>query len=60
MAQPGPAPGANEERARSRNIGGLEALWPLVRPYRLLMLAACVALVLTACVSLTLPLAVRR
>ncbi|MHA6262845.1 ABC transporter transmembrane domain-containing protein [Arenibacterium sp. CAU 1754] len=53
-------PGAKEEREKSRNIGGLEALWPFVRPYRLLVLAAGLALILTACVSLTLPLAVRR
>lgn len=53
-------PGANEERATSRNIGGLEALWPFVRPYRLLVIAASLALILTAMVSLTLPLAVRR
>lgn len=51
---------AQEERAKSRNIAGLEALWPFLRPYRLLMLAAGMALVLTAMVSLALPLAVRR
>lgn len=54
------APGASEERATSRNIGGLEALWPFVRPYRGLMVAALLALSFTAMVSLALPLAVRR
>lgn len=54
------APGAVEERATSRNIGGLEALVPFMRPYRGLMIAALLALISTAIVSLTLPLAVRR
>jgi ATP-binding cassette subfamily B protein len=54
------APGASEERATSRRVGVLAALWPFMRPYRLLMFAATCALVLTAALSLTLPLAVRR
>ena len=54
------APGVEEERAASRNIAGLEALWPFVKPYRRLVVLACMALVLTAMVSLALPLAVRR
>ena len=54
------APGATEERATSRNVGGLEALWPFVRPYRGLVIAALLALTFTAMISLTLPLAVRR
>ena len=58
--QAAPAPGANEERAASRNVAGLEALWPFVKPYRLLVVAACLALIFTAMVSLALPLAVRR
>jgi ATP-binding cassette subfamily B protein len=49
-----------EERARSRRIGALAALWPFVRPYRLLLGAALAALVITAIVALALPLAVRR
>ncbi|PJE37882.1 ABC transporter [Pseudooceanicola lipolyticus] len=57
---PPPAPGAEEERAASRNISGLEALWPFLRPYRRLLAAACLALIFTAAVSLMLPLAVRR
>ena len=60
-AQPGPAaPGAVEEREKSKKIGALRALWPFVRPYRALMIMAICALVLTAMISLTLPLAVRR
>ncbi len=55
-----PVPGADDERARSKRIGGLRALWPFMVPYRGLIVASGLALVLTACVSLTLPLAVRR
>ncbi len=54
------APKTQEERATSRKIGVLRALWPFIRPYSGLMCAALAALVLTAGVSLTLPLAVRR
>lgn len=50
----------NEERAKSKKIGALRALWPFVQPYRGLMAAALAALVATAIISLTLPLAVRR
>ena len=49
-----------EERAKSKNVAGLEALWPFVRPYTGLVAAAGFALVFTAVISLTLPLAVRR
>ncbi|KID12596.1 ABC transporter transmembrane domain-containing protein [Ponticoccus alexandrii] len=49
-----------EEREKSKRLGSLRALWPFLRPYRLLMLAAVAALVLTASVSLILPMAVRR
>jgi ATP-binding cassette subfamily B protein len=61
QATTGPtASGANVEREKSKQIGVLGALWPYVRPYRLLMMTAICALVLTAMISLTLPLAVRR
>ncbi|OED49685.1 ABC transporter transmembrane domain-containing protein [Leisingera sp. S232] len=60
MARNNAAPNAEQEREKSRKIGVLSALWPFMRPYRLLMLAATCALVLTAALSLTLPLAVRR
>jgi ATP-binding cassette subfamily B protein len=58
MAAPGIT--AEQERAKSKKIGALAALWPFLRPYRRLLGAAVLALVLTACVSLVLPLAVRR
>ncbi len=54
------APGASEERAGSKKLGVLTSLWPFMKPYRLLMLGATLALVLTAGMTLTLPLAVRR
>ncbi len=55
-----PDPNAKENREASKKIGVLSALWPFLKPYRLLMVAAMIALVLTAMVSLTLPIAVRR
>ncbi|QEW19139.1 Lipid A export ATP-binding/permease protein MsbA [Marinibacterium anthonyi] len=60
MADSKAAPGKTEPREKSKKIGSLAALWPFMRPYRLLILQALGALVLTAAVSLTLPLAVRR
>ncbi len=48
------------ERPASRRVGALGDLLPFLRPYRMLVVLAALALVLTACVSLTLPLAVRR
>ena len=52
--------GTEEERAKSRKLGSLAALWPFMQPYKLLMLAAIFALTATACISLILPVAVRR
>ena len=49
-----------EDREKSRELGALAGLWPFMRPYRLLMVAALLALILTATVSLMLPMAVRR
>ena len=49
-----------EEREKSKRIGALGALWPFVRPYRGMLAAALVALVLTAGISLVMPMAVRR
>jgi len=60
MARNTAAPNATEERESSRKIGVLGALWPFMKPYRLMMFAATCALVLTAALSLALPLAVRR
>ena len=56
---PTPGPGT-EEREKSRELGALRALLPFLAPYRGLMIADILALVLTAMISLTLPLAVRR
>jgi len=49
-----------DEREKSRRVGALAELWPFLKPYRVLLVAAFLALVLTASVSLILPLAVRR
>ncbi|SDE39143.1 ATP-binding cassette, subfamily B [Paracoccus isoporae] len=54
------APQAQTDRPASRQIGALSALWPFIRPYRAMALAALLALTLTAAISLILPLAVRR
>lgn len=48
------------DRETSKQIGALAAIWPFIKPYRLLLTAALVALVATASVSLVLPMAVRR
>ncbi|SMO79540.1 ABC transporter transmembrane domain-containing protein [Paracoccus laeviglucosivorans] len=48
------------DRPTTKRIGALRALWPFIRPYRALLLAAMGALVVTAGISLILPLAVRR
>ncbi len=60
MADAPPVLGQNEERAKSKKLGSLRALWPFVLPYRMLMFAALFALTATAAVSLILPMAVRR
>jgi ATP-binding cassette subfamily B protein len=49
-----------EDRAKSRNIRILTALWPFVGRYKGMLIAACTALTLTAGLSLILPLAVGR
>ena len=54
------APVSSEERETSKKIGVLRSLWPFMKPYRGMILAALAALTLTAGVSLALPLAVRR
>lgn len=51
---------AGQDRARSKRVSALGGLWPFIRPYRLMVLAAFVALSVTAMISLILPLAVRR
>ena len=49
-----------EDRPTSRKVGALGALWPFVRPYRLQVVLALLALACTSGISLILPLAVRR
>lgn len=49
-----------EDRPTSKRVGALRSLWPFVRPYRMQVALALVALVLTSGISLILPLAVRR
>lgn len=48
------------DRAISKRIGALSGLWPFIWPYRMMVGAALVALVITAMISLVMPLAVRR
>ena len=57
---PNMPPPAEEERAKSRNVGSLRSLAPFLRPYMGLLIAAMGALILTAVLSLIMPLAVRR
>ena len=49
-----------QDRDKSKRLGALAALLPFLTPYRRLVGAAILTLVLTAMVSLALPLAVRR
>ena len=51
---------SEEDRAKSKRVAALLALWPFLRPYKGWLVAATVALVFTACISLVLPMAVRR
>ena len=48
------------DRSKSKKISALKELWPFLKPYKLIILIAFLALTLTAAVSLILPLAVRR
>ena len=48
------------DRDKSKRVSALKELWPFLKPYKLMILAAFLALTLTAAVSLILPLAVRR
>ncbi len=49
-----------EDREKSKTIGPLRGLAPFLRPYRVMIVMAGLALVTTATLSLILPLAVRR
>ncbi|MEM9011470.1 MAG: ABC transporter transmembrane domain-containing protein [Pseudomonadota bacterium] len=57
-----PKPGADnpEERAAARSVLPMRRLLPFLWPYRGLLVAATLALVITAALSLVLPIAVRR
>jgi ATP-binding cassette, subfamily B, bacterial len=57
---PEPTLKAEAERASSRRVRSLTALWPFMWPYKGTMALATLALLVTAAVSLVLPLAVRR
>lgn len=59
MARTGATPN-NETRDSSKKISAMAGLWPFLRPYRGLMFAALLALILTASISLIMPVAVRR
>ena len=48
------------DRSKSKRVSALKELWPFLKPYKLMILAAFIVLTLTAVVSLILPLAVRR
>ena len=60
MARKGNMTADLPDRQTSKKVGMLAELWPFVRPYRGLALAAGLALIMTATVSLILPMAVRR
>ncbi len=48
-----------EDRPTGKKVGALRALWPFVKPYKLNIIGAGVALVFTAMVALTFPIAAR-
>ncbi len=60
MARRSTAAADTDKRPKARTLRPLKALWPFIRPYRHIALAALFALVFTAAISLILPLAVRR
>ncbi len=51
---------SEDDREASKQVGALKQLWPFMRPYKLMIALATIALVMTAGLSLLLPLAVRR
>ena len=50
----------SNERQPSKQLGALSGLLPFLLPYKGLIAASCLALIITAGLSLVLPLAVRR
>ena len=53
-------PNRPKERQPSKKLGALSGLLPFLFPYKGLIVASCLALIITAGLSLVLPLAVRR
>ena len=51
---------STEDRATSMKIGAMAQLWPFVKPYRVMVVMALVALTFTAMISLVMPLAARQ
>ena len=49
-----------EDRPTGKRVSALKALWPFMKPYRLNMFGAGIALIFTAMVSLSLPIAAER
>ena len=49
-----------EDRASARSLGQIRGLFPFLGPYRVLIVAAAIALVFTSALTLILPIAVRR
>jgi ATP-binding cassette subfamily B protein len=49
----------NSERPKGKSLRPLQALWPFIRPYRLMLTAAMAALVVAAIAMLALPVALR-
>jgi ATP-binding cassette subfamily B protein len=51
---------SSQDRPRAKSLSPLRALWPFLRPYRAMMIAAVVALLAASAAMLTLPLALRQ
>jgi len=50
---------SNTERPKAKSLRPLQALWPFIRPYRLMLAAAMAALLIAAGAMLALPVALR-
>ena len=50
----------NADRPRAKNLNPLRSLLPFLRPYRVMMAAALVALLVATVAMLALPLALRQ
>ena len=60
MRRSSPSVNDLEDREKSKTVGPLRGLAPFLKPYKLLMTLALLALITTSSLSLILPLAVRR